>query len=145
MTAEELRSASLWVTAARVALLEAVQDGDHLGVETITARVRDRMGRNSLHVCETLHALTSTRLVRRIEPAGNPARFEGRTVSSRPGARSAKPPAPVASDVRAFSIDKAEVDHWGPCPTVRPSTVPEHRDPPGPEGFPCLRTMMQSS
>ncbi|WTF83053.1 transcriptional repressor [Streptomyces sp. NBC_01594] len=139
-----MRSASLWVTAARVALLEAVQGGDHLGVETITATVRDRLGRISLHVCETPRALTSARHVRRIEPAGSPARFEGRIVSTST-ARSATSPAPVGSDGQAFWIDKAEADYWGPCPTVLPSTVPEHHDPPGPEGFPCLRTMMQSS
>ena len=34
-TAEELRGAGLRVTAARVALLEVVRDGDHLGVEAI--------------------------------------------------------------------------------------------------------------
>ena len=77
-TAEELRGAGLRVTAARVALLETVRDGDHLGVEAITSAVRDRVGHVSLQaVYEALHALTAAGLLRRIEPAGSPARFEG--------------------------------------------------------------------
>src|SRR5437016_9229046 len=78
-TAEELRGAGLRVTAARLALLEIVRDGDHLGVEAIAAGVRDRIGHISLQaVYDALHALTAAGLVRRIEPAGTPPRFEGR-------------------------------------------------------------------
>src|SRR5207245_8322560 len=78
-TAEELRGVGLRVTAARVAMLETVRDGDHHGVEAIASGVRDRVGHVSLQaVYEALHALTAAGLVRRIEPAGSPARFEGR-------------------------------------------------------------------
>ncbi|MFD1495385.1 Fur family transcriptional regulator, partial [Streptosporangium lutulentum] len=78
-TAEELRGAGLRVTAARVALLDTVREGDHLGVEAIASGVRDRVGHISLQaVYEALHALTAAGLVRRIEPADSPARFEGR-------------------------------------------------------------------
>ena len=78
-TAEELRGAGLRVTAARVALLEAVRDGDHLGVEAIASGVRDRVGHVSLQaVYEALHALTAAGLVRRIEPP-----------AARPGSRAA--------------------------------------------------------
>ena len=77
--AGELRAAGLRVTAARVALLDTVRDGDHLGVEAIAAGVRDRVGYVSLQaVYDALHALTTAGLVRRIEPAGSPARYEGR-------------------------------------------------------------------
>jgi Fur family transcriptional regulator, stress-responsive regulator len=77
--AEELRRAGLRVTAARIALLETVRDGDHLGVDAIAAGVRDRIGHISLPaVYDALHALTEVRLIRRIEPAGGPPRFEGR-------------------------------------------------------------------
>ena len=44
--ADELRGAGLRVTAARVALLETVRHGDHLGIEAITLGVRDRVGHN---------------------------------------------------------------------------------------------------
>ena len=68
-TAGELRGAGLRVTAARVALLEVVRDGDHLGVEAIAAGVRGRIGHISLQaVYDALHALTAAGLVRRIEP-----------------------------------------------------------------------------
>ena len=78
-SAVELRGAGLRVTAARVALLETVRRGDHLGIEAITAGVRDRVGHISLQaVYEALHALTAAGLIRRIEPAGGAPRFEGR-------------------------------------------------------------------
>src|ERR1700750_2453894 len=77
--AEELRGAGLRVTAARVALLETVRDGDHLGVEAVAAGVRDRIGHVSLQaVYEALHARTAPGLVPRTEPAGGAPRFEGR-------------------------------------------------------------------
>ena len=58
--AQELRGAGLRVTAARVALLETVREGDHLGVEAIASGVRDRVGHISLQaVYDALHALTA--------------------------------------------------------------------------------------
>ena len=78
-TAEELRGVGLRVTAARVALLETVREGDHLGVEAIASGVRGRIGHISVQaVYDALHALTAAGLIRRIEPDGHPARFEGR-------------------------------------------------------------------
>jgi Fe2+ or Zn2+ uptake regulation protein len=66
-TAAELRGAGLRVTAARVALLEAVRGGDHLGIEALASGVRDRIGHVSLQaVYEALHALTAAGLLRRI-------------------------------------------------------------------------------
>ena len=47
-TAEELRGAGLRVTAARVALLQTVREGDHLDVEAITSGVRERIGHVSV-------------------------------------------------------------------------------------------------
>lgn len=128
--AEELRGAGLRVTAARVALLATVRAGDHFGVEAIAAGVRDRVGQVSLQaVYQALHALTAAGLVRRIEPPGSPARFEGRVgdnhhhvvcrscgdvadVDCAVGAA----PCLTASDDHGFSIDEAEVMYWGVCP-----------------------------
>jgi Fur family ferric uptake transcriptional regulator len=60
--AAELRGAGLRVTAARVALLDTVRHGDHLGVEAIAAGVRDRVGHVSLQaVYDALNALTQAR------------------------------------------------------------------------------------
>jgi Fur family transcriptional regulator, stress-responsive regulator len=136
--ADELRGAGLRVTAARVALLEALRDGDHPGVEAIASRVRDRVGHVSLQaVYEALHALTEAGLVRRIEPAGSPARFEGRVgdnhhhvvcrscgvvadVDCAVGAA----PCLTASDDNGFSIDEAEVIYWGQCPSCSTARDP---------------------
>ncbi|MFI6902776.1 Fur family transcriptional regulator [Nonomuraea sp. NPDC050394] len=129
-TAEELRGAGLRVTAARVALLETVRNGDHLGVEEIASRVRERVGHISLQaVYEALHALTAARLVRRIEPAGSPALYEGRVGDNHHHVvcRSCGAVADVdcavghapclrAADDHGFTIDEAEVVYWGLCP-----------------------------
>jgi Fur family transcriptional regulator, stress-responsive regulator len=93
-TADELRGAGLRVTAARVALLETVRGGDHLDVEALATGVRDRVGHISLQaVYEALHALTAAGLIRRIEPAASPARFEGRTGRAAPSLTSTAPSA----------------------------------------------------
>jgi Fur family ferric uptake transcriptional regulator len=129
-TAEELRGAGLRVTAARVALLETVRDGDHLDVEAIASGVRDRIGHVSLQaVYDALHALTAAGLVRRIELADGPARFERRVgdnhhhvVCRSCGAVAdvdcavGEAPCLTASDDHGFSIDEAEVIYWGLCP-----------------------------
>jgi len=129
-TAEELRGAGLRVTAGRVALLEAVRTGDHLDVEAIASRVRDRVGHVSLQaVYEALHALTAAGLIRRIEPAGSPARYEGRVMDNHHhvvcrscgvvadvDCATGEAPCLTASDDHGFSIDEAEVVYWGLCP-----------------------------
>ncbi|WTP55750.1 transcriptional repressor [Streptomyces phaeochromogenes] len=129
-TAEELRGVGLRVTAARVALLETVRSGDHLGVEAIASGVRDRVGHISLQaVYEALHALTAAGLIRRLEPPGSPARFEGRVGDNHHHlvCRSCSvvvdvdcavghAPCLTASDDRGFAIDEAEVIYWGLCP-----------------------------
>jgi Fur family ferric uptake transcriptional regulator len=134
-TAEELRGAGLRVTAARVALLETVREGDHLGVEAIASGVRDRVGHVSLQaVYEALHTFTAAGLVRRIEPPGSPTRYEGRVGDNHHHlvCRSCggvadvdcavgHAPCLTASDDHGFSIDEAEVIYWGLCPACSTS------------------------
>jgi Fur family ferric uptake transcriptional regulator len=129
-TAEELRGVGLRVTAARVALLETVRDGDHPGVEAIASGVRERVGHISLQaVYDALHALTATGLLRRIEPAAGPVRYERRVgdnhhhvVCRSCGAVAdvdcavGEAPCLTPSDDHGFSIDEAEVIYWGVCP-----------------------------
>lgn len=136
-TADELRGAGLRVTAARVALLETVRAGDHLAADAIATGVRDRLGHISLQaVYEALHSLTAAGLVRRLEPPGSPARFEGRVgdnhhhlVCRSCGAvvdvdcAVGHAPCLTASDDRGFSIDEAEVIYWGLCPACSPRAV----------------------
>lgn len=128
--AEELRGVGLRVTAARVALLEAVRAGDHLGVEAIASGVRDRVGHVSLPaVYEGLHALTAAGLIRRLEPPGSPALYEGRVgdnhhhlvcrscgVVADVDCAVGHAPCLTASDDRGFAVDEAEVIYWGLCP-----------------------------
>lgn len=125
------------MTAARVALLETVRAGDHLAADAIATGVRDRLGHISLQaVYEALHSLTAAGLVRRLEPPGSPARFEGRVgdnhhhlVCRSCGAvvdvdcAVGHAPCLTASDDRGFSIDEAEVIYWGLCPDCSPQRL----------------------
>ncbi len=144
--ADELRGAGLRVTAARVALLKTVRDGDHLGVDAIATGVRDRIGHVSFQaVYDALHALTAAGLIRRIEPAGSPARFEGRVgdnhhhvacrscgVVADVDCAVGEAPCLTASDDHGFAIGEAEVIYWGLCPacsTASGSTAPSSSAP----------------
>jgi Fur family transcriptional regulator, stress-responsive regulator len=139
-TADELRGAGLRVTAARVALLEIVRGGDHLGAEAIAMQARSRLGHISLQaVYDALYALSETGLIRRIEPAGSPVRFEGRVsdnhhhvvcrscgVVADVDCAVGEAPCLIASDDHGFSIEEAEVVYWGLCPACSiavPSTA----------------------
>ncbi|MER6622499.1 MULTISPECIES: Fur family transcriptional regulator [unclassified Streptomyces] len=129
-TAEELRGAGLRATAARVALLDTVREGGHLGVEALASEVRRRIGQVSLQaVYEALNALAGAGLVRRIEPAGSPARYEGRVGDNHHHAvcrscgvvadvdcAAGDAPCLTPPDGHGFAIDEAEVVFWGLCP-----------------------------
>ena len=129
-TAEQLRGAGLRVTAARVALLETVRLGAHLDAEAVASGVRERVGHVSLQaVYEALTALTAAGLIRRIEPPGSPARFEGRVgdnhhhlvcrscgVVADVDCAVGQAPCLTASEDHGFAIDEAEVIYWGLCP-----------------------------
>jgi Fe2+ or Zn2+ uptake regulation protein len=131
--ADRLRSAGLRVTAARLAILDVVRAGQHPGADEIAATVRDRIGQVSLQgVYEALTALAAAGLIRLIEPAGGPARYEGRVgdnhdhiVCRRCGAvadvDSLAGPAPCLEPgaLAGFTVDEAEVTFWGLCPTCQ--------------------------
>jgi Fur family transcriptional regulator, stress-responsive regulator len=131
--ADRLREAGLRVTSARLAILEAVRAGNHQGTDEIARAARDRVGYVTIQaVYEALNALTTAGLLRRIEPAGSPARYESRTgdnhqhvVCRRCGTVADVDCAightpclePLAS--AGFAIDRAEVTFWGLCPRCR--------------------------
>jgi Fur family transcriptional regulator, stress-responsive regulator len=143
-TADELRGAGLRVTAVRVALLETVRDGDHLGVEGVASGVRARVGHVSLQaVYEALHALTAAGLMRRIEPAGGPPRYEGRVgdnhhhlvcrscgVVADVDCAVGEAPCLVPSDDRGFALTEAEVIYWGLCAACSARGEPSSRRSP---------------
>jgi Fur family transcriptional regulator, stress-responsive regulator len=138
--ADRLREAGLRVTSARLAILEAVRAASHPGTDEIARAARNRVGYVTLQaVYEALNALTTAGLLRRIEPAGSPARYESRTgdnhqhiVCRRCGTVAdvdrvtGHTPClePLAS--AGFAIDRAEVTFWGLCPRCR-----ARRDRPG--------------
>jgi Fe2+ or Zn2+ uptake regulation protein len=127
---DDLRRAGLRVTATRIAVLGEVSEGQHVSAEQVARAVRDRVGAISTQaVYDVLSALTQAGLVRRIEPAGSPARYETRVgdnhhhvVCRSCGAITdvdcavGDPPCLSAADAAGFVIDEAEVTFWGLCP-----------------------------
>lgn len=78
--AARLRERGLRVTAPRVAVLEVLAGHPHATADTVAGLVRARLGSVSMQaVYDVLGACDEVGLVRRIEPAGSPARFETRT------------------------------------------------------------------
>ena len=74
-----LRNAGLRVTAPRVAVLAEMADGKHVTADQVALAVRGRLGTISTQaVYDVLGALTRAGILRRIEPAGSPARYETR-------------------------------------------------------------------
>jgi Fe2+ or Zn2+ uptake regulation protein len=126
-----LRRAGLRVTAPRRAVLAWLVEHPHSTADAIGAAVRTQLGSVSTQaVYDVLAACTDAGLLRRIEPAGHPARFErrvgdnhhhlvcrrcGRTedVDCVVGARPCLSPA----DDLGFAVDEAELVFWGVCPT----------------------------
>ncbi len=133
-----LRAAGLRVTAPRKAVLAQARAHPHADADTIARAVRERHGAVSTQaIYDVLHALTGAGLLRRIEPAGSPARYESRVHDNHHHliCRSCSEiididcatdavPCLEASDSWGYSIDEAEVTYWGLCPTCRPSASP---------------------
>jgi len=125
-----LRSAGLRVTMPRLAMLTWLAEHPHTTVDAIAVGVRERFGAVSTQaVYDMLAACAGAGLLRRIEPAGHPARFERRVgdnhhhlVCRRCGrtedvdcAIGAQPCLTPAGDMD-FVVDEAEVVFWGVCP-----------------------------
>ncbi|MFN8215839.1 MAG: Fur family transcriptional regulator [Solirubrobacterales bacterium] len=130
--AEQLRRRGLRATGPRVAVYAAVAGLDgHPDVQRIVAAVRasgDAVSTQAVYDC--LASLTGAGLLRRIEPAGSPARYEARVgdnhhhivcracgaardVDCAIGAAPCLEPGPATG---GFAVDEAEVTFWGLCP-----------------------------
>jgi Fur family ferric uptake transcriptional regulator len=128
-----LRSRGLRVTRPRVAVLEVLSTGGHHDVDDIATKVRARLDSVSTQaVYDVLGALSRAGLARRIEPAGSPARYEGRTndnhhhVVCRGCGEIAdvdcvvgEAPCLDPSSAHGFVVDEAEVTFWGLCPACQ--------------------------
>ncbi|WP_344221749.1 Fur family transcriptional regulator [Kribbella sancticallisti] len=130
-----LRAVGLRVTKPRIAVLELLDTAgsshEHVTVADLADRVRNRLGSVSTQaVYDCLEALTSAGIVRRIEPAGHPTRYETRVgdnhhhlicracglttdVDCAVGAAPCLEPSSHAG----YVVDEAEVIFWGLCPT----------------------------
>ena len=125
-----LRQRGIQVTAQRLAVLRAVAGRPHVTADGAADIVRAKIGAISLQsVYDALGMLVAEGLVRRIQPAGSPARFEVRVgdnhhhVICRDCGRTADvdcavgfAPCLTAIDDKGFEIDEAEVIYWGRCP-----------------------------
>lgn len=90
MNEDLLRSRGPRATRPRLAVLEVLRTGGHLGVDEITRRAGERLGSVSTQaVYEVLGALARAGLARRIEPAGSPALFKARVGDNCQALRSA--------------------------------------------------------
>ena len=135
---DELRARGLRVTSPRLAVFRAVAESAvHPDVETIATRARALIGSLSTQaVYDALAALTAAGLLRRIEPAGSPARFETRVGDNHHhvvcrvcGAAQdvdcmvGKTPCLTPSDAGGFLVDEAEITFWGICPDCQAAPV----------------------
>src|SRR3712207_2827790 len=125
-----LRRHGVQVTAQRLAVLRAVSGGPHRTADAIYHDVRAALGAISRQaVYDALSTFTAKGLVRRIQPAGSPARYEGRVGDNhhhlicRACSRMldvdcavGHTPCLTAVEDFGFEIDEAEVVYWGRCP-----------------------------
>jgi Fur family transcriptional regulator, stress-responsive regulator len=127
---ELLRRHGLHVTAQRLAVLRAVSERPHSTADDIYTVVRTDLGAISRQaVYDALTVLTDKVVLRRIQPAGSPARYEDRVgdnhhhlicracgrmvdVDCAVGAT----PCLTAADDSGYDVDEAEVIYWGRCP-----------------------------
>ena len=128
--ATRLRQHGVQVTAQRLAVLRVVSDQPHSTAAEIDALVRTEIGAVSRQaVYDALGVLTDRAIIRRIQPAGSPARYEGRVgdnhhhlicrvcnrmvdVDCAVGVA----PCLTAADDLGYQVDEAEVIYWGRCP-----------------------------
>jgi len=128
---QALRAVGLRVTTPRRAVVAWLAEHPHSTADAVGSGVREQLDSVSTQaIYDVLAACTYAGLLRRIEPAGHPARYErragdnhhhlvcrgcGRTedVDCVVGARPCLKPV----DDHGFALDEAEVLFWGLCPT----------------------------
>jgi Fur family ferric uptake transcriptional regulator len=124
------------VTAQRLAVLKAVSARPHATTDELAGHVRDHIGSVSRQaVYDTLSILVDKGVVRRIQPAGSPARYEDRVGDNHHhlicrtcgltvdvDCAIGDTPCLTAADDTGYEIDEAEVIYWGRCPECRTAT-----------------------
>ena len=133
-----LRDHGIQVTAQRLAVLNAVSARPHAAADDLVNDVRASIGAVSRQaVFDALGVLADKGLIRRIQPARSPARYEDRVddnhhhlvcrhcgqmvdVDCAAGYR----PCLEVDDDFGYAIDEAEVIYWGLCPSCQKASVP---------------------
>jgi Fur family transcriptional regulator, stress-responsive regulator len=138
---ERFRRQGVQVTAQRLAVMRAVSGHPHATTDEIEEIVREEIGAVSRQaVYDALGVLTDKGLIRRIQPARSPARYEHRVddnhhhlVCRSCGATEdvdcavGRTPCLNASDDHGFAVDEAEVIYWGLCPDCLRAGAAPHR------------------
>jgi Fur family transcriptional regulator, stress-responsive regulator len=128
---DQLRAAGLRVTAPRLAVLDWLTTHPHATADQVATGVRERLETVSTQaIYDVLNTCTQARLLRRIEPAGHPARYETRTADNhhhlvcRTCNRIANvdyvvgfTPCLEPPGTPQFVVDDTEVTFWGICPS----------------------------
>jgi Fe2+ or Zn2+ uptake regulation protein len=128
--ADSLRQHGIQATAQRLAVLRAVSSRPHITADDVAEIAGIQIGTISRQaVYDALGVLVDKGLIRRIQPVGSAARYEGRVddnhhhlicrecgrvvdVDCAVGAA----PCLTAADDMGYEIDEAEVAYWGRCP-----------------------------
>ena len=125
-----LRRHGVQVTAQRLAVLRAASSGPHSTADDIYKVVQAEIGAISRQaVYDALATLTDKGLLRRIQPAGSPTRYEDRVGDNHHhlicrtcnrmvdvDCAVGDTPCLTAADDSGYDIDEAEVIYWGRCP-----------------------------
>lgn len=133
-----LRTRGVQVTAQRLAVLRAVHAHPHASADDLAGIVRSDIGSISRQaVYDTLGLLVEVGLVRRIQPTGSPARYEGRVADNHHhlvcrgcgdvvdvDCAVGQVPCLTAADDQGYLIDEAEVCYWGRCPACQSESAP---------------------
>ena len=135
--ADLLRQPGIQVTAQRLAVVRAVSDCPHITADSVTQVAKSQLGAISRQsVYDALSVLVDHGIIRRIQPAGSPARYETRVgdnhhhlicrscqrlvdIDCAVGAM----PCLIPDDDHGFRLDEAEVIYWGVCPECVPHTA----------------------
>lgn len=132
-SAEKLRQHHVQVTAQRLAVFRAVSSRPHCTADEVAEDVRAQIGAISRQaVYDALGLLSEKGLIRRIQPAGSPARYEDRVGDNHHhlvcrncgklvdvDCAVGDAPCLTPASGSGYQIDEAEVVYWGICSECR--------------------------
>ncbi len=135
-----LRKHGVQATAQRLAVMRAVSVHPHGTADKVAEVVRIEIGVISRQaVYDALRILVDKGLIRRIQPARSPARYEDRIDDNHHhlicrncgqmvdvDCAVGDTPCLTAADDSGYEIDEAEVVYWGKCPECLSTTRNSH-------------------